>query len=338
MGSLASVAIDVSTDNGNSWFHIFQNIRPMNPVDTESVMYPPSVAGTVVIRATAVGTNGLSATQSRWLAVAKATQGPPSITPAVASITAGQSVVFSGSGGATGNYSWGGSASGNGGSESAAFPSPGTFTVTLVDTGNTNYSPSPTASVTVSVGPAFFTLSLSASSGGSVTGGGSYPPGAQATAVATPGPGSAFAGWTGDLVSSAPTVSIVMSANRSLLASFTSLLPQTISAVSPAGISTRSPAFAISASSTSGLPVALTLDSGPATLDGAQLTPSGSTGMVTVTATQPGNSQYLAAVPVAITFPIGLPPVGVVLSDDSAATKRSDRVTRNTSYTSGPPH
>jgi hypothetical protein len=28
----------------------------------------------------------------------------------------------------------------------------------------------------------------------------------------------------------------------------------------------------------------------------------------------------------------------VVLSDDSAATKRSDRVTRNTSYTSGPPH
>ena len=129
-----------------------------------------------------------------------------------------------------------------------------------------------------------------------------------------------------------------MSANRSLMANFTALLPQTLTANTPSGISTRSPAFAISASSTSGLPVFLALDSGPATLDGSVLSPSGATGLVTLTATQPGNAAYLPAVPLVITFPIGLPPPGVVLSDDSAATKRSDRVTRNTSYTSGTPH
>jgi hypothetical protein len=34
----------------------------------------------------------------------------------------------------------------------------------------------------------------------------------------------------------------------------------------------------------------------------------------------------------------GLPPSGVLLSDDSAATKRTDRETRTTSFRSGPAH
>ena len=44
----------------------------------------------------------------------------------------------------------------------------------------------------------FFTLSVSATAGGTVAGGGAYPADARATAVATADPGSAFSGWTGD--------------------------------------------------------------------------------------------------------------------------------------------
>jgi hypothetical protein len=68
------------------------------------------------------------------------------------------------------------------------------------------------------------------------------------------------------------------------------------------------------------------------------LTPGASPGVVTLTATQPGNSEYLPAAPLVISFAIGLPPAGVLYTDDSAETKRSDRMTRTPSYTSGPIH
>ena len=68
------------------------------------------------------------------------------------------------------------------------------------------------------------------------------------------------------------------------------------------------------------------------------ITPSGATGEVTLTATQPGNAQYLPAEPVVITFAVGPPPPGVHLSDDSAATKKSDKDTRATSYMSDGAH
>jgi hypothetical protein len=190
----------------------------------------------------------------------------------------------------------------------------------------------------VTAGPALYTLSLTASAGGTVTGGGSYPANASATASAAPAAGNAFVGWTGDVVSPAQTVTVAMTSNKSLLASFAALLTQTLSATTPTGISTRSPAFTVAAQASSGLPVTLALDSGPATLNGSILTPGTSQGVVTLTATQPGNSEYLPAAPLVITFSIGLPPAGVLLTDDSAATKRSDRVTHTTSYTSGPAH
>jgi hypothetical protein len=84
--------------------------------------------------------------------------------------------------------------------------------------------------------------------------------------------------------------------------------------------------------------VTLALTSGPASLAADVVTPEGTTGQVTITASQPGNSQYLPAQPVVISFPIGSPPVGVILADDSPATKKSDKATRTTSYTSGPEH
>jgi hypothetical protein len=74
------------------------------------------------------------------------------------------------------------------------------------------------------------------------------------------------------------------------------------------------------------------------TLAGSTIIPTGATGEVTITATQPGNDQYLPATPVLITLTVGLPPPGVVTSDDSASTKRTDRTTRNTSFLSGVGH
>jgi hypothetical protein len=68
------------------------------------------------------------------------------------------------------------------------------------------------------------------------------------------------------------------------------------------------------------------------------VTPTGAQGEVAITATQPGNAQYLPAAPVTISFAIGAPPPGAILADDGSATKRSDKATRVTSYTSGSGH
>jgi hypothetical protein len=260
------------------------------------------------------------------------------VTPASSSITAGQSVAFTASGGATGNYAWGGSASGAGPSQSVIFPAPGTFAVTVLDSGNADYNPSGAASASVSVQAAFFTLSAVASPGGTVAGGGSYPPNAQATAVATPGLGNAFSGWTGDITSGSPSLSVLMNSSKSIMAHFTALLTQAITFVQPVNLTTHSAAFGLSVTASSGLPVSLALTSGPVSLAGNVVTPIGAAGEVALTATQAGNAQYLPAPPVVITFAVGPPPPGVILSDDSPTTKRSDKATRTTSYTSVPAH
>ena len=333
---LASVAMDVSMDNGVSWTRIGSNPGPSNPADTESLSYAFGSAGTAVVRATATDTAGRSGSAQATVQVAKANQPAVAITPPSATITAGQSVGFTASGGSTGNYSYGGAASGTGPSQTVAFPAPGTYAVTVLDTGNANYNPSATASASVVVQAAFFTLSVSASAGGTASGGGSYPPNAQATASAAASPGYAFAGWTGDATGSAPALPVIMSSNKSVMAHFTALLPQTISFGPPGTVTTRSLPFALVATASSGLPVSLALDSGPVSLSGAVATPTGSAGEVTVTATQAGNAAYLPAQPVAISFAIGQPPSGVLLTDDSASTRRTDRTTRTTSFRCGP--
>ena len=333
---LASVAITVSWDNGATWSPIDTDSRPANPSDTEAVSYPLASVGTALVRATATDALGLSAASTQAVAVGRAPQGTIQITPAATTVTAGQSVTLVASGGATGNYSWGGSASGAGAAQTVVFPTPGTFAVTAVDTGNADYTPSAGATAEVTVEVPFYTLSATASAGGSVSGGGSYPPNSSATAVAVASPGNTFTGWTGDVTAGSSSISVLMNANKAVVAHFAPLLPQTISFVSPGAVTTRTGAFALSVTASSGLPVSLVLDSGPASLATNEITPSGTAGEVTLTATQSGNSQYLPAQPVMITFPIGAPPAGVVFADDSAATKKSDKTTRITSYTSGP--
>jgi len=335
---LASVVLEVSGDNGRSWGVIASNGHPSSPSDSEEATYAFPAAGTAMIRAIATDTAGLTATSTQAVAVARAGQGTVAITPAAATLAAGQSVLFSASGGSTGNYAWGGSASGTGPAQAVTFPAPGSYTVTAADTGDANYNPSQPASAIVSVQTPFYTLSVSASGGGTVSGGGSYPPNSQATAAAAAGDGNAFAGWTGDVTAMTPSISVLMSANRSVTAHFTPLLAQSISFVAPGPVSTRTPAFALSVTSSSGLPVSLALDSGPVSLAGNVVTPSGIPGEVALTATQPGNAQYLPARPVVIAFPIGPPPPGVILRDDSAATKKSDKATRATSFTSDGGH
>ena len=335
---LASVSITVSEDNGTTWSPIVSDSHPSSPSDSEVAQYAFAVAGAATLRAVATDTTGLTATATQAVSVGKANPPAVSVSPASSSLVAGQSVAFAASGGATGTYAWGGSASGSGASQAVTFTSPGTFAVTAVDPGNANYNPSATASATVTVQAAFYTLSVAATAGGSAAGGGSYPPNAQASAIAACDPGNMFAGWTGDVTGANPSISVLMNASKSITAHFSALLSQSISFVQPGPVTIRTPAFALLASASSGLPVTLALTSGPASLAADVVTPEGTTGQVTITASQPGNSQYLPAQPVVISFPIGSPPVGVILADDSPATKKSDKATRTTSYTSGPEH
>lgn len=333
---LASVVVDASADGGATWSTVLSDARASNPGDTESGSASFGQAGTEILRATATDTGGLQATAEQTLTVGKASQPAVSISPATLTLTAGQSASFTASGGATGNYEWAGSAAGSGATQVVAFPAQGTYSLSVVDTGNSSYNPSAAATATVSVQAAFFVLTVMSGPGGTVSGGGSYPPNATATAVAWPDPGSTFAGWTGDVTGSAPSLAVYMSSAKTVTANFSPLLAQTITFPSPGTVTTRTAPITLSATASSGLPVQIALTSGPASLAGNVLTQTGVTGQVILTATQAGNAQYLPAPPVTLSIPVGSPPAGVILTDDSAVTRRSDRFTHTTSFRSGP--
>jgi hypothetical protein len=73
--------------------------------------------------------------------------------------------------------------------------------------------------------------------------------------------------------------------------------PQTITFPNPGPLTQLATPVALAASASSGLPLTYTLNSGPATLSGSSLTATGA-GVISVTASQGGNSSYLAAAPV----------------------------------------
>jgi CotH kinase protein/GEVED domain/Chitobiase/beta-hexosaminidase C-terminal domain/HYR domain len=70
---------------------------------------------------------------------------------------------------------------------------------------------------------------------------------------------------------------------------------QTISFPAIAGKTTTSPPFTVAATASSGLPVTFAIASGPATIAGNTITLTGTTGTVTVSATQAGNANFLPA-------------------------------------------
>jgi len=94
---------------------------------------------------------------------------------------------------------------------------------------------------------------------------------------------------------------------RSFTVSAPGLLSQTITFNPlPNRVTTDAP-FALSAAASSGLPVAFTLVSGPATLSGNLVTLTGATGTVSVRASQAGNAQYNPAADVTRSFGVTAP-------------------------------
>jgi hypothetical protein len=78
--------------------------------------------------------------------------------------------------------------------------------------------------------------------------------------------------------------------------------------------------FVLTATATSGLPVAFEVVSGPAVLSGKTLKLRGATGLVIVRATQAGNDTFLAAVPAERAFEVGgRPTPPVILSQPAGA-------------------
>jgi hypothetical protein len=82
---------------------------------------------------------------------------------------------------------------------------------------------------------------------------------------------------------------------------------QTISFPSISGHTYGDAPFALSAASSSGLPIIYSVESGPATVAGSTLTLTG-LGPVTLAANQPGSAEYHAAPPVARSFTVGRTP------------------------------
>ncbi|MDX2066573.1 MAG: MBG domain-containing protein, partial [Fimbriimonadaceae bacterium] len=107
----------------------------------------------------------------------------------------------------------------------------------------------------------------------------------------------------------------------------TSLLSQSITANALANRPADSPPFAVSAAASSGLPVTVSMLSGPATVVGTTVTLTGQPGIVVLRVSQPGNATYAAATPVDLTFTVT--PVGndrIVNVSSRARIAAADRV------------
>lgn len=173
--------------------------------------------------------------------------------------------------------------------------------------------------------PKVYALTTSATTGGGVTPGGSYPYGTSITISATPDPTHRFIGWSGDASGTAPSILLTLTAPLNVQAVFTSKTAQVITFASPGNQPVGAPAFMLGGSASSGLPVFYTVVTGPATISGNQLTITGP-GSVTVQASQPGDATYLSAPSVSQTFNavtaalLKYRPTGRTLLQDSAAT------------------
>jgi hypothetical protein len=146
-----------------------------------------------------------------------------------------------------------------------------------------------------------FSLTTSATAGGTVTPGGSYPSGSVVTISANPGANARFLNWTGDVSSTATHVAVTMDRSKSVQALFATKATQSIDFQPPADISPGGAPLGLQASASSGLPVTFQVLSGPATMSGNLLTVTGR-GSITVRADQGGNAEFLAAPSVTRTF------------------------------------
>ena len=146
-----------------------------------------------------------------------------------------------------------------------------------------------------------YALSTSATAGGSVTAGGSYPYGTLLTLAGTPDATHRFVGWKGDASSAAASITLLIDRTKWVQAIFAAKTAQSIAFASPSTPLVNGTPFPLNASASSGLPVSFTLVSGPGVLNGDQLTITGP-GKVTVQADQSGDGDYLPAPGVARDF------------------------------------
>jgi hypothetical protein len=196
------------------------------------------------------------------------------------------------------------------GSQSIALPAPGAYVYTVSAGGPGGQS---TGTATVIVGG--YTLRTAVSGSGNIAGapnpatvfaaGTVFP-----SLTASPADGNElFSGWSwtitdsnGEAIgsgnSAASTLSLTLSGNTVLTAAFAALQSQSITFTPPSLATYPGPPLQLSASATSGLPVTISVNSGPAVLSGTTLTFTGS-GTVTLQASQnggtSGSSRYAAA-------------------------------------------
>lgn len=148
--------------------------------------------------------------------------------------------------------------------------------------------------------PQMVTLTTTATAGGSVSPGGTYPYGTLVSINANANLGYRFTGWSGDVTGGSPSVTVTLNGPLTVFANFAAKLSQSISFPAPGNQSVGAN-LALIASATSGLPVSYTVVSGPATWSAGVLTLTGA-GTVTVEASQPGDDLFLPAAPVQQTF------------------------------------
>ena len=153
-----------------------------------------------------------------------------------------------------------------------------------------------------------YLLTTSAGSGGSVTPGGSYPLGTIVTITATKDATHYFIGWAGDASGTAPSVAVTVDRAKAVQALFAAMNAQTITFNSPGDHPLGSPAFALAATASSGLPVTFAVVSGPATIAGNSIQVTGP-GTVIVQASQAGDPFTLAAPAVTQSFNVTAPAV-----------------------------
>lgn len=139
-----------------------------------------------------------------------------------------------------------------------------------------------------------FALTTSATAGGSVTAGGSYPYGTMLTLAGTPDATHRFVGWKGDASGAAASITLLIDRAKWVEAIFADKAAQSIVFALPSTPPVNGTPFPLNASASSGLPVSFTLLSGPGVLNGNQLTITGP-GKVTVQADQPGDGDFLPA-------------------------------------------
>jgi uncharacterized repeat protein (TIGR02543 family) len=149
--------------------------------------------------------------------------------------------------------------------------------------------------------PKSYALLTSATAGGAVTPGGTYPPGTTITITAAPDATHRFLGWAGDASGTASTVAIVLDAPKTVQAVFTDKTAQTLTFPAPTDQPVAGPPLTLNATVSSGLPVSYSVVGGPAVLAGNQLLITGP-GAVTVQASQLGDGVYLPAASVTRTF------------------------------------